>query len=288
MSNFQDQDQWWLSGIFRDVFLLGFPKHARFEDLSVQTLFDDNYQDATLKAQAIVTGVATINLKLLDASGVVVAVGTAKKPGSETSNVTMSIPVSKPYKWTAETPYLYTLVWSLNGSFSATRIGFRQVELKDGLIKVNGQSIMFKGANRHEHHPEFGRTVSYEFMKQDLALMKQHNINAIRTAHQPNDPRMYDLADELGFWIIDEADIECHGFELICDAALPASARALPFWERKQFTDEPSRKWTSDNPDWRGKHLTPVSSDLTEANVSQMRTLTELITWSTVTSCTPR
>ncbi|KJX97305.1 glycoside hydrolase family 2 protein [Zymoseptoria brevis] len=233
--------EWWLSSIFRDVVLLGFPARARFEDLSVQTLFDEDYRDATLKAETLVTGTETIELKLLDASGEVVGTGIAKKTVPETSSVTLSIAVRSPYKWTAETPYLYTLVWHLNGQFAATRVGFRQVELKDGLIKVNGQRILLKGANRHEHHPNSGRSAPYEFMKQDLIMMKQHNLNA--------------LPDELGFWIIDEADIECHGFELICDAALPASARALPFWERKQFTDEPAKDFTSNNPEWRDANL---------------------------------
>ncbi|SMQ56079.1 unnamed protein product [Zymoseptoria tritici ST99CH_3D1] len=254
-SYIEDQDQWWLSGIFRDVFLLGFPARARFEDLSVQTLFDEHYRDATLKAEALVTGPGTIDLKLFDASGEVMGTGIAKKSDPETGSVNLSVAIRSPHKWTAEDPYLYTLIWHLDGQFAATRVGFRQVELKDGLIKVNGQRILLKGANRHEHHPNSGRSVPYEFMKQDLIMMKQHNLNAIRTAHQPNDPRMYDLADELGFWIIDEADIECHGFELICDAALPASARALPFWERKQFTDEPAKEFTSNKPEWRDAYL---------------------------------
>lgn len=110
-----------------------------------------------------------------------------------------SLPIQNPSKWTAETPILYYLIISLNDtSFVAHRVGFRQVEMKDGLIKVNGRRIILKGANRHEHHPRLGRAVPFEFMKRDLILMKTHNINAIRTCHQPSDVRLYDLADELG------------------------------------------------------------------------------------------
>lgn len=119
-----------------------------------------------------------------------------------------------------------------NETFVSQRIGFRQVEIKNGIITVNGKRIILRGANRHEHHPRFGRSVPYEFMKRDLLLMKEYNINAIRTCHQPSDVRLYDLADELGvcrqrwgsqldhadialqFWVLDEADLECHGFEI--------------------------------------------------------------------------
>ena len=145
---------------------------------------------------------------------------------------------------------------SLNDEqFMAHRVGFRQVEIKDGLVKVNGKRIVFKGANRHEHHPESGRTVPYEFLKHDLLLMKTHNINAIRACHQPNDTKLYDLADELGFWVMDEADLECHGFETIADAALPEHERKLPFAERQKLTRRHAAEWTSDNPDWQEAYV---------------------------------
>ncbi|USW53106.1 Putative Beta galactosidase small chain/ domain 5, glycoside hydrolase, family 2 [Septoria linicola] len=254
-SYIEDQDQWWLSGIFRDVFLLGFPQKARFEDLSVQTLLDKEYHNATLEVQTLVTGSGEVNFTLLDASGTTVASTSASKAEAESGTVSISIPVDNPAKWTAETPYLYSLVLSLNGQHISHRVGFRQVELKDGLIKVNGKRVVFKGANRHEHHPVSGRTVPYEFMKQDLLLMKTHNLNAIRTCHQPSDVRLYDLCDELGLWVMDEADLECHGFETIADAALQPAEQALPFFERQKLTRSEAAKWTSDNPDWREAYL---------------------------------
>lgn len=172
------------------------------------------------------------------------------------------LPVNNPLKWTAEEPNLYTLHVSVNRSqYIPTRVGFRQVESKDGLIKVNGKRIVLRGANRHEHHPEHGRTVPLEFLKQDLLLMKQHNINAIRTSHQPNDPRLLDLADELGFWVVDEADLECHGFETIERAKFTPEQKKLTYDEKKALAEEKAGEWTSNNPEWtkayvdRAEHL---------------------------------
>jgi beta-galactosidase len=186
-----------MSGIFRDVHLVGFPSQSRVEDLFIQTQLDKDYVNAELKVRVDLTGSCEVQATLYSPD---------KKPsiasGSQVVNggsAHFSLRVKNPSKWTAETPTLYHLVVTLNGtSFISQRVGFRQVQMKDGLLKVNGQRIVLKGANRHEHHPKFGRAVPYEFMKQDLLLMKTHNINAIRTSHQPSDVRLYDLADELG------------------------------------------------------------------------------------------
>jgi beta-galactosidase len=254
-SYIEDQDQWRMSGIFRDVFLLGFPRESRLEDLSVDTLLDEDYRDATLKVSAVVTGTGNVSIKLLDSSNNEIASESQAKSGQATDAVTFSVPVKNPKKWTAETPNLYNLVVSIDGKqFTAHRVGFRAVELKDGLIKVNGKRVVFKGANRHEHC-QTGRTVPYEFMKRDLILMKTHNINAIRTCHQPSDVRLYDLADEIGLWVMDEADLECHGFETIADQALPPEEQSLPFFERQQLTKSHAAKWTSDNPEWEGRTI---------------------------------
>lgn len=161
------------------------------------------------------------------------------QPSSSSSSdlyrLDIQIPVKNPHKWTAETPYLYHLILSFgDGHVISQRVGFRTSEIKDGNLKVNGMPIIIRGVNRHEHHPTGGRAVPYEFMRNDLLLMKSHNINAIRTCHQINDPRLYDVADELGLWVLDEADLECHGMsELWGDAA----------------------SWTSDNPDWKESYV---------------------------------
>jgi beta-galactosidase/evolved beta-galactosidase subunit alpha len=135
--------------------------------------------------------------------------------------VKSEIPVERPHKWSAEHPYLYTLLVTLKDQQDQIievvpiRVGFRSVKLKDGLFLINGVPIKLKGVNRHDHHPDLGRAIPLEWMIEDVKLMKQHNINAVRTAHYPNDPRFYDLCDEYGIYVIDEADPECHGFVLI-------------------------------------------------------------------------
>lgn len=175
------------------------------------------------------------------------------KAGLKDSQTTLNI--SNPLKWTAEEPNLYHLVITYGTQVLASRVGFRKVEIKDGLILVNGQHVIFRGVNRHEHHPTGGRTVPLDFLRQDLYLMKQHNINAIRTSHQPNDTRLYDLADELGFWVMDEADLECHGLDTIHERSLPIAEQALSFEEKKAITYGRAGKWLSDNKEWEEAYV---------------------------------
>ncbi|KAK0885811.1 hypothetical protein LTR87_000515 [Friedmanniomyces endolithicus] len=275
-SYIEDQDQWWLSGIFRDVFLLGFPKKVHFEDVIIQTLLDEEYRNATLKIRIETSAKATVRLQLLDANGKLLSDAEATVQDGGKLETKFALDVENAILWTAETPYLYKTILSIgDDQFTSHRVGFRQVELKNGLIKVNGNRVVFKGANRHEHHPESGRTVPYEFLKNDLLLMKQHNINALRTCHQPNDPRLYDLADELGLWVMDEADLECHGFEIIEVAALPAEQRKLPFAERQRITRADAAKWLSDNPDWHDAYL-----DRAKQLVHRDKNHTSVIMWS--------
>ncbi|TDZ54969.1 Evolved beta-galactosidase subunit alpha [Colletotrichum trifolii] len=206
----EDQDQWWLSGIFRDVYLHAFPKFHP-EDFFVQTLLDDDYKNATLRVDVTTNRGAYVDMKLLDANGKLIAKGMDLFDRTNKFEVR----VEKPNKWTAETPYLYTLVLNFQKCSLVQRVGFRRTELIKGVFCINGKPVKFRGVNRHEHHPDSGRAVPYEFLKRDLLIMKHFNINGIRTSHYINDPRLYDLADELGIWILDEADLECHGFGVI-------------------------------------------------------------------------
>ncbi|KAK4556240.1 hypothetical protein LTR86_006937 [Recurvomyces mirabilis] len=255
-SYIEDQDQWRMSGIFRDVSLLGFPKSARFEDLIVRTELDIEYKDATLEVQVRLSDAAPISLTLYDHDLTPVASDSSDSMGQGPQTTSFSIPVQAPHKWTAETPYLYHLVLSIGEEqHISQRVGFRKVELKDGLIKVNGERVVFRGANRHEHHPTLGRVVPYEFMRQDLLLMKTHNLNSVRTSHALSDPRLYDLFDELGLWIMDGADLDFHGFETIADANLDPAQKALPFFERQQVTKKDSAAWTSDKLAWREAYV---------------------------------
>jgi beta-galactosidase/evolved beta-galactosidase subunit alpha len=222
----EDQDMWWLSGIYRDVYLLSKP-HTHVKDVFVRTPLDETYTDATLEMDVVIenpSGEAVqVQYKLLDKDKKPVA-GIAGHEKVDTSNqLALRLLVKNPEKWSAEHPYLYHLVLSLldkDGNTLETiakKVGFRAVELKDGLVLINGAAIKFKGVNRHDGHPDFGRAVPLEHMEHDIQLMKQGNINAVRSAHYPNDPRFYDLCDVYGLYVVNEADLETHGFETIGD-----------------------------------------------------------------------
>jgi beta-galactosidase len=258
---------------FRDVSLVGFPKASRIENVFAQTLLDSSYTDAELKLKITATGNGKVAAKLLDAKKQEIA--SAEAQIDDSGETKLSIKVKDPLKWTAESPNLYHLVVSSGDQVIAQRVGFRQVEMKDGLLLVNGKRVVFRGVNRHEHHPTCGRAVPYEFMKEDLLTMKRHNINAIRTSHQLNDPRLYDLADEMGFWVIDEADLECHGFESISDAALDKEQRAMPFRERQLLTRKEAAEWTTNNKDWTHAYV-----DRAEALVKRDQMHPSVIIWS--------
>ena len=226
----EDQDMWHLSGIQRDVILYSKPKIC-LQDFTVRTEFDASYKDATLKVEAFIPRVPdmaaySVEATLYDADGASVlaeppsvAVGDRTPYRAETKTACAMIeqPVSAPHKWTAETPYLYTLVLTLKDpagqaiDSESCRVGFRQVEIKDGIVLLNGTRLVVRGVDRHEHHPERGRALTDEDMIKDIKLMKQLNFNTVRTSHYPSHPRWYDLCDEYGLHVIDEANIETHG-----------------------------------------------------------------------------
>ncbi|WP_163101086.1 beta-galactosidase subunit alpha [Peribacillus alkalitolerans] len=231
-SYLEDQDMWWLSGIFRDVYLVSLPK-IHVYDFHVTTVLDEQYEDGLMNISATIKNTAdnsqsvTLEYKLLDVfeciSEGMVSKGERISANDEKIG-THQAHVPAPRKWSAEDPNLYTLLLYLKDEEGHVlevipyKIGFRSIEIKEGNLKVNGKTIMFKGVNRHDHDPDTGRTVSLEKMRQDIIMMKQYNINAVRTAHYPNDPRFYDLCDEYGLYVIDETDLETHGFELLGDA----------------------------------------------------------------------
>ena len=250
------------AGIFRDVHLISLPSENRIEDWFLRTDLDEEYQNGALNATIDVKATSSVRVEVLirelpkNGGGVI-----ARKESTEVldGKVNISIPVDGPKKWTAETPYLYSVEITLftgSSQIQAVRqsIGFRKVELKGGLICVNGTAIQFHGVNRHEHHPLFGRAVPLDFIRKDLLLMKKHNINALRCSHYPSNPRLFDLADELGLWVIDEADLECHGFY---DAvARPQDIpEEMDYEKRKKLTFAKAAKYTSDNPSWKGAYL---------------------------------
>ncbi|CZR54164.1 related to beta-galactosidase [Phialocephala subalpina] len=262
-SYIEDQDQWWLSGIFRDVHLIAFPKNGHIEDFSVRTNLDAEYQNAVLEVglRYFLGAPCTVKMELRSRKPFEkpVVVEQSFPLDAQTSETDMKFEVVKPQKWTAEEPTLYDLHISLvedSRTIQTIRqaVGFRQVEIKNGNITVNGKAIMLRGVNRHDHHPELGRAVPTEFIRRDLLLMKQHNINALRCSHYPSSPELYDMADELGLWVIDEADLECHGFydAVARPQAIPES---MPYEDRKLLTFPQAAKYTSDNPTWKAAYV---------------------------------
>lgn len=229
----EDQDFIRLSGIFRDVFLYSTPE-VHLQDFQVNADLSEDYVDGDLQTKIWVRNDLqgafsnySVELHLYDMENqpifnpVSQSISMSEHSGAE-SEISFQVPVVNPRKWSAEHPNLYKLVLVLKNDLGeimeteSARIGFRKVELKkdsNGITRyyINNKPIIFKGVNRHELDPDTGRTVSYLRMREDIILMKKFNINALRMSHYPNDPRMYELADELGLYVIDETNLETHG-----------------------------------------------------------------------------
>lgn len=202
----EDQDFFRYSGVGRDCYLVARDKN-RIEDLRITPDLINHYKDGTLKIDVKLKGKGTTDLELISPQGQTVATGKIQGNGSLTLNV------ENPEKWTAETPNLYKLKAKLfNGDEVLTfNVGFRKIEIKDRQVLVNGQPVLFKGVDRHELDPYGGYVVSPDRMLQDIRIMKENNINAVRTSHYPNDSRWYDLCDEYGIYVVAEANVESHG-----------------------------------------------------------------------------
>ncbi len=223
-SYLEDQDFFRLSGIERDVLLYATTK-VHMADYVVQTDLVNNYQDAelTLKVQlnnymiANAASEYSVEMKLFNALGKEVLSDRQKIDMNKkaSSMITFKELIKAPLKWTAETPNLYQLMITLQGpkekEIMGSKIGFREVEILKGQLCVNGKPVYLKGVNRHEHDEKTGHVISEEGMLKDIALLKQHNINAVRTCHYPNMPRWYELCSIYGLYLIDEANIESHG-----------------------------------------------------------------------------
>jgi beta-galactosidase/evolved beta-galactosidase subunit alpha len=266
-SYLEDQDMWWLSGIFRDVTLLAEPP-AGIWDLEVDPGLHQDGRAATLRVRATLhhdpdqSGPQRLEIALLDLAGAPVA-GVAASTGipadaQAPAEVQLTAEVAAPRLWSADDPYLYTLLLTLrdqHGEIVAVvpqKIGFRRVELSGARLLVNGRPIKLRGVNRHEHHPDLGRALPRETMLADVLLMKQHNINTVRTSHYPPHPHFLDLCDAYGLYVIDEADLECHGL---------AYARQPYF--------------LSDDPQWRAAYV-----DRMQRMVERDKNHPSIIMWS--------
>jgi beta-galactosidase len=232
-SYLEDQDMWWLSGIFRGVTLISRPAGS-VGDFFVHADFDRRTGTGILRVETDVP--ALMSVPELGLSNV--------DPGRE-----YLLPVEP---WSDESPRLYQAVLAAGGTDTGFRVGFRRIQVEDGQIRLNGRKIQFRGVNRHEWHPETGRTLTEAVMRADVVLMKQHNINAVRTSHYPPDPRFLDLCDEYGLLVIDECDLETHGFAF-------ANWRANP----------------TDDPRWR-----PACLDRIQRTVERDKNHPSVIAWS--------
>lgn len=230
-SYLEDQDHWWMAGIYRGVYLFSSPK-VHIRDFAVRTTFDKKFQDATLQVDVFVEDLGKdkkdkkpdtledyrIEGMLYDRNGKEV-LRRAMEAKANPLQTELLATVRRPQKWSAEEPNLYTLVLKLRDpqghlvDLTSTRVGFRQVEIRNRQLLLNGQAVYLRGVNRHDFHERNGKTVSEADMRTDIRLMKQFNFNTVRTCHYPNDERFYELCDEYGLYVIDEANIECHAVE---------------------------------------------------------------------------
>ncbi len=250
-SYLEDQDMWRLSGIYRDVYLYS-AHEVKIRDFFVRTDFDAGYKDARLDIDVTLenggtfsSGPFTVEARLFNTKGESVDVSSlgGKKnsiDADEISSLQLSAVVTSPKKWSAENPYLYKLLLVLKDKTGVTvevrssRIGFREIEITNSRLCVNGVPVLLKGVNRHEMHPLYGHAITREIMKNDILQMKKNNINAIRTSHYPNHPHFYDLCDQYGIYVLDEANIESHGL-----------------WMKDGNRLNP----LADDPDWEKAHL---------------------------------
>lgn len=244
----EDQDMWWMSGIFRDVELINEPQDAML-DVQAYGDLDTGYQNGILKVKIRTRQKDGRGNFRLCRDGETIAEGAWEAEACE-AYVEREIPDVK--TWTAETPELYELIVSTREQEVCVRTGFRKVEIIDGNFCVNGRVILLNGVNHHDYNPKEGRSVTYEQMKEDIILMKQHNINAVRCSHYPANGYFYDLCDEYGLYVIDEADLECHGFEWV-----------------ENYT------WITDDPSWEKAYV-----DRSVRMVKQNRNHPCIIMWS--------
>ena len=221
----EDQDMYRVAGIHRDVWMYAAPKTS-IADFNLSSDFSDDFTSATFRAKTTVRNTGGKNsehslfIELIDPHGKTVLAGEAGKVKvgkNRTSVIDFSAKVENPELWSAETPSLYTVVLSLKDETGrevqavSNRFGFRKVEIRDGRVLVNGRRVWFKGVNRHETHPLYSKAVPNSVTVNDIEMMKQNNVNAIRTSHYPQRAATYAMYDYYGMYVMDEADIECHG-----------------------------------------------------------------------------
>ncbi|MFC7622572.1 glycoside hydrolase family 2 TIM barrel-domain containing protein [Microlunatus sp. GCM10028923] len=257
-SYLEDQDMWWLPGIFRDVELLARPE-GTIDDHFVHADFDAGTGSAELRIDADAEG-------LVELPELGIRVGTGE---------TVRIPRVEP--WSAERPRLYRGTLTAGGERIDLAIGFRRVEIVDGVLMINGRPVKLRGVNRHEHHPDRGRALDRATMIDDIVLMKRHNVNAVRTAHYPPHPEFLRLCDEYGLWVVEECDVETHGFVYASWQGNPIDE---PAW-RDALLDRIDRMverdknrpsvitWSLGNESWTGRNLAAIEDRIRQRDPSR-------------------
>ncbi|MGE5432311.1 MAG: glycoside hydrolase family 2 TIM barrel-domain containing protein [Syntrophomonadaceae bacterium] len=249
-SYLEDQDMFRYSGIYRDVFVYSKPQ-TMMKDIFIKTDLDKNYEnaelimDCTFRSYNPENELYSLRYTLMDKNGEsLLSETTSSFTIEKNTSRTFTQKVSSPLKWSDEKPNLYILTLELldkKGSVKevlSQRVGFRKLEIKDGIALLNGRKIYIRGTNRHEHNPDNGKTLTLELMKKDISLLKRFNLNAIRTSHYPNDPRWYDLCDEYGIFLQDEVNAECHFTEDVFPHRPEYRSAFMNRFERMVFRDK--------------------------------------------------
>ena len=270
----EDQDKFRTSGIFRDVYLLHRPEAVLFDyavTTSLGPVVDATPETAVVEIRGSYRGgTVPTTAELTDREGRVLACGVLEPfAGCPDHTHRARLTVTAPHLWSAEDPYLHTLILTTPGETITDRVGVREVEAKDAVVRLNGRPITLRGVNRHDSDPVTGPVVDLDHMKRDLRLMKEHNINAVRSSHYPNDPRFYQLCDEYGFYVMSEADNESHGTQ--------TRFLADPSWENQvEHWNEP----IADNPAW-----TEATVDRMKLCVHREKNRPSIISWSAGNEC---
>ncbi len=237
----EDQDMWRMSGIFREVYLLERSTRGRIEDYYITTTLNKKLTKCTIDVDLKIFGDRQVDYKLVSPHGEDVAAG-------ESKDGKIKIKLENPVLWSDEIPLLYHLYLDISGETILAKIGIKDLRIKNSVLYLNGQKIKIRGVNRHDSHPFLGHATPPEHMLEDLYIFKRFNVNAIRTSHYPNDPRLLEMCDELGFLVIDEADIETHGTgSRVCRTAK----------NRKEEYNEYHVFWSeiSQNPEWKDAYV---------------------------------
>ena len=261
-SYLEDQDKFRMSGIFRDVYLLKRPEEGIF-DYFVKALPTEDFKSGNVEISfKYLNQPVSVKVSLFDAEGNLTA-------SVQAAQEKVSFQVEEARLWNAEEPYLYTLVLETEDEVITDYVGIREILVENAVIYLNGRKVKFRGTNRHDSDPVTGFTISMEQLKKDLKVMKEHNINAIRTSHYPNAPWAYQLYDRLGFYVIDEADNESHGTETIYSTVTDWEERCR-FWGRA----------IADNPEF-----TQATVDRTQRCVERDKNRPSVVIWSMGNEC---